>query len=84
MGAGIALGIAVGAGAALLAAPATGEETRAALRSRARRLKRTTTRRGRDVWDDLRAELEDAARALRRRKIRRARRHDHTSEPALE
>src|SRR4051812_18610688 len=60
-GAGLAIGLTFGAGAALLAAPRSGEETRAALRSRARRLSRATGRRGQDAWDDLREELKSAA-----------------------
>jgi hypothetical protein len=67
-GTGLALGIIVGAGAALLTAPRTGAETRLALRSRAGRLGRRTTRRGRDVWDDVRDEIDGARRALHRRK----------------
>src|SRR6185295_12853550 len=47
-GVGLAIGLTLGAGAALLAAPHTGEETRAALRSRARRLSRATGRRSHD------------------------------------
>ena len=50
-GVGLAIGLTLGAGAALLAAPQTGEETRAALRSRARRLTRATGRRSQDAWD---------------------------------
>jgi gas vesicle protein len=71
-GAGLALGITLGAGTALLTAPRTGAETRAVLRGRAGRLRRTATRRGHDAWDDLRDELRDAARALKRRKAKRA------------
>ena len=56
-GAGLALGLALGAGTALLTAPQSGEETRAALRGRARRIGRTTSRRSRDAWEDLRDEL---------------------------
>ena len=70
-GAGLALGLALGAGAALLAAPQTGEETRAALRSRARRIKRSTTRRSRDAWSELGDELRGAAQSLRRRRAKR-------------
>ena len=58
----------MGAGAALLAAPQTGAETRAVLRARAGRLGRATGRRGRDAWDDLRDELRDVKRAIQRRK----------------
>lgn len=71
-GAGLALGVAVGAGAALLAAPRSGAETRAVLRARAGRVGRTTTRRGRDAWDDLRDEIRDVKRSILRRKARRA------------
>ncbi len=63
---GLAVGLAVGAGAALLFAPRSGRATRRAL-----------TRRGRDVrtraydaWDDLRAELQRRLRR-KRRNIRR-------------
>ena len=83
-GAGLALGIAVGAGVALITTPRTGDETRAALRSRAGRIRRTTSRRGRDAWDDLRDELEKATRALRRRKMRRSARRDLARESTLD
>ncbi|NUO94320.1 MAG: YtxH domain-containing protein, partial [Gemmatimonadaceae bacterium] len=43
-GVGIAVGLMVGAGAALLSAPQSGAETRAALRARASRVGRTTRR----------------------------------------
>jgi gas vesicle protein len=74
--AGVAVGVAVGAGAALLFAPMSGEETRRLIARRGRRL----GRRGRDAWDDLAFELKSAAK--RRRKAwreRRARRHDETT-----
>lgn len=71
-GTGLLVGIAVGAGAALLTAPRTGAETRAVLAASAGRVRRTTSRRGRDAWDDLRDELDRARRTLRRRKTRRA------------
>src|SRR4051812_37956278 len=48
-GAGLALGLARGGGTALLTAPQGGEERGAALRGRARRLGRPTTRRSRDA-----------------------------------
>jgi hypothetical protein len=83
-GVGVALGIAVGAGAALLTAPQSGAETRAALRARAGRVGRTTRRRGRDVWEDLRDELQGARRALQRRKIGRAAERDLRRVAALE
>jgi len=60
--AGIALGIAVGAGVALLLAPGSGADTRRALLRRSRRV----GRRGRDAWDDLRDELRNAVRDRRR------------------
>ena len=71
-GAGLALGLALGAGTALLTAPQSGEETRAALRGRAKRLGRATTRRSRDAWAELREELQSAKLALRRRRAKRA------------
>jgi gas vesicle protein len=83
-GAGLALGIAVGAGVALMTAPRSGAETRAALRSGAGRIRRTTSRRGRDAWDDLRDELRNATRALRRRKARRLARRELARESRLD
>jgi gas vesicle protein len=71
-GAGLALGLALGAGAALLAAPQSGEETRAALRGRAKRFGRSTGRRSRDAWAELRDELQSARLSLRRRRAKRA------------
>ena len=65
--AGIALGAVVGAGTAFLVAPESGDETRAALARRSRRL----GRRAHDAWDDLRDELRFATRRGRRR-VRRA------------
>jgi hypothetical protein len=62
--AGIALGIVVGAGVALLFAPQSGADTRQALAKRSRRV----TRRSRDAWDDLGYEFR---RALNRRTARR-------------
>jgi len=70
-GTGLALGIALGAGAALLTAPRTGAETRAAFLAGAGRVRRTTARRGRDAWDDLGDEIRSTTRALRRRRARR-------------
>jgi hypothetical protein len=83
-GVGVAFGLAVGAGAALLTAPRSGAETRAALRARAGRVGRTTRRRGRDAWEDLRDELRGARRALQRRKARRVAERDLRREAALE
>jgi hypothetical protein len=55
-GAGLAIGLAVGAGAALLLAPQSGEETRELLGAGARRL----GDRAADRWDDLRDEIREA------------------------
>jgi hypothetical protein len=68
-GAGLALGVILGAGGALLTAPRTGAETRAALGARAARLRRTTVRSSQNVWDDLRDELRQAKRNRRNRKL---------------
>ena len=65
--AGIAVGAMLGAGSALLLAPESGEETRAAIARRGRRV----GRRAHDAWDDLRDELRFATRRGRRR-VRRA------------
>ena len=67
---GIALGAALGAGVALLLAPYSGEETRAAILRRGARL----AHQGRDAWDDLRDELQWAARRGKRRVGRRVQR----------
>jgi hypothetical protein len=68
--AGIALGLTIGAGTALLFAPQSGTDTRRAIVRKGRRL----GRRGSDAWDDLRDELAHAARrgrqAFRRRRQR--------------
>jgi hypothetical protein len=60
--AGVALGVVVGAGVALLFAPNSGYETRRSLVRRGRRV----SRRGRDAWDDLRDEFRHAVRDKRR------------------
>jgi len=65
--AGLALGIALGAGAALLLAPNSGAETRRALVRRSRKV----GRRSRDAWDDLRDELRNALRDRRRARRRK-------------
>ena len=70
-GAGLALGVILGAGGALLTAPRTGAETRAALGARAARLRRTTVRSSQNAWDDLRDELRQAKRNRRNRKLRK-------------
>jgi gas vesicle protein len=64
----VAIGLALGAGVALLFAPGSGSDTRHAIADRGRRL----AGRGRDMWDDLRDEFRDAVR-LRRRTRRRSR-----------
>jgi len=70
-GAGLALGVILGAGGALLAAPRTGAETRAALGARAARLRRSTVRSSQNAWDELRDELRQAKRNRRERKRRK-------------
>ncbi|MGI8619514.1 MAG: YtxH domain-containing protein [Gemmatimonadaceae bacterium] len=55
--AGVAVGAMIGAGAALLLAPGSGEETRTAIRQRVRKL----TRRERSVWKSLARAMEEAA-----------------------
>ena len=72
VGAGLLVGALVGAGAALLLAPQSGLETRAAIRRRAVGASRRAT----DAWDDLASELAGVARRSRRRAkrvLRRAR-----------
>lgn len=56
--AGVLVGLAIGAGVALLVAPQTGVETRQDLMRRGRRLRR----RGVDAWEDLRDEFRRVAR----------------------
>jgi hypothetical protein len=65
--AGVAIGVVVGAGVALLLAPQAGADTRQALVRRSRRL----SHRGRDVWDEFGYELR---RALKRKLAARRRR----------
>ena len=55
--AGVAVGALIGAGAALLLAPASGDDTRTAIKRRVRKL----TRRERGVWKSLASALEEAA-----------------------
>lgn len=69
-GTGIAVGAVLGAGVALLFAPASGEEARAAIVRRGARLAKG----GQDAWDELRDELEWAARRGKRRVGRRVQR----------
>ena len=72
--AGIAIGVAVGAGVAILFAPHSGADTRRLIARRGRRL----GQRGRDAWDDLADELKSAAK--RRRKAWRERRERRREE----
>ena len=72
--AGMAIGIAVGAGVAILFAPQSGAETRRQIARRGRHL----GRRGRDAWGDLAYELKSAAK--RRRKAWRERRERRREE----
>jgi hypothetical protein len=72
VGAGIVIGALIGASAALLLAPASGEEVRSAIRRQAR----VARFRAGDAWDDLTDQLTNVARRGRRRArraIRRAR-----------
>jgi gas vesicle protein len=62
--AGLGIGLAIGAAAALLLAPRSGAATRQALRTRGRKV----GSRARDAWEDLRIELEATRRAIRRKK----------------
>ncbi len=62
LAAGLVIGLAVGAGVALLLAPRAGAETRQAIARRGDRLRR----RGRDAWDDLAYEFQRATRRRRR------------------
>lgn len=62
--AGLGIGVAIGAAAALLLAPRSGAETRQALRSRGKKI----GNRARDAWEDLAVELKATRRALRRKR----------------
>ncbi|MEP6990427.1 MAG: YtxH domain-containing protein [bacterium] len=70
-GAGLALGLMLGAGVALLTAPHAGEETRSILQRKARRTSRALGRHGTDAWLDFRNELHAVTRAISRRNARR-------------
>lgn len=83
-GAGLALGITLGAGVALLAAPQSGTETRADLIRTARRARTAVGRRGNDAWLDLQDELRGMTRALRRRKAQRSAEQELARESALD
>ena len=69
MGLGLLIGAVLGAGAALLMAPAKGEDTRRQLRRGARRLYASGGDAMSDWWED----TDRAARRLMRRQIKRAR-----------
>ena len=69
-GAGVALGITVGAGLALLVAPQSGAETRADIGRGAQGAQRAVRGAGTDAWNGVRSELRRITRALRRRKER--------------
>ena len=70
VGAGIVIGALIGAGAALLLAPTSGEEMRSAIRRQAR----VARYRAGDAWDDLADQLTNVARRGRRRAGRAMRR----------
>jgi len=77
---GLALGLALGAGVALLFAPQAGSETRVVLRNKVRRLGHDAT----DQFDELRHELRAAARRSRRRFRRGVTRGRWAAEDALD
>ena len=66
LGLGMVIGVAIGAGLALLAAPRSGEETRDRIRDRMRRLSGND-----DVWSKLQRELKRAAKVRRRTALER-------------
>ncbi|MEJ7810070.1 MAG: YtxH domain-containing protein [Gemmatimonadaceae bacterium] len=80
LGAGIAIGLAVGAGIALLLAPMSGEDTRDLIGDRTRALRGRASER----WDDLRDELRHAAHRGRRRVRRGAARGRWKAEDAYD
>ena len=82
-GAGLLLGIAVGAGVAILTAPQTGQETRDDLRRSAARTSRAMGRRSRNAWADVQDELSAVAGAISRRKARRAAARELEAESAV-
>ena len=75
-GAGIAVGVLIGAGAALLFAPQSGSETREDIVRGTRDFGFRAT----DAWDDLREELRHAASRGAKRLKRGVRRGRHTTE----
>lgn len=66
LGVGLIAGAVIGAGVALLLAPQSGEDTRAALGRRARRLRHDD-----GIWDRLGRELRRAATTVKRKEIER-------------
>ena len=78
-GAGLAMGIALGAAVAMLTAPQSGVETRADISRKASRAKRMIGRRSHNAWLDLRDEMRGMTLTLRRRKAKR-----DAAEPAAE
>jgi hypothetical protein len=78
--AGLAIGLLLGAGVALLTTPVSGDEARALIGQRTRRLKG----RAADRWDDLRDDLRRAARRSRRNLRRSLTRGRWTYEDALD
>jgi gas vesicle protein len=75
-GAGIALGVLIGAGAALLFAPQSGSETRDEIMRGTRDFGFRAT----DAWEDLREELRHAATRGAKRLRRGVRRGRHSTE----
>jgi gas vesicle protein len=69
LGVGIIVGVAIGAGVAMLFAPQSGEDTREILRKRMRRVRGET-----HVWERLGKELKRAA-SLKRKEIELARKN---------
>ena len=80
LGLGVAVGVALGAGVALLLAPMSGEDTREFIGHRARRIRGRAS----DRWDDLRDELRYAAHRGRKRIRRSATRGKWAAEDAIE
>jgi hypothetical protein len=62
-GAGLAAGLMIGAGVALLSAPQPGWKTRADIRRAGRNKRRALQRRSREAWHDLRDEVHDLTRS---------------------
>lgn len=76
LGLGVAVGALLGAGIALLYAPQSGLQTRAAIRQRGRRI----ATQGRDAWDELAEELRKTARRRMKKMRRRATRAEWAAE----